>query len=188
MQNSMHPPHIIKICLGGDGGTGKTSLLETQRTGIFQPSAKITIGIDFACFPMQYQNQKITFLVYDLAGQQRFRFLQNSFIIGSRAAIILYDLTRERTFQNIPLWYKLFTSEYAEMPILIAGSKMDLVQNADLVYYQEKWRNMRRNFPDLKNIIDHRFISAKNAIGIIDIFQILAKSLLIPSFTSQTVS
>lgn len=168
---------IMKICIGGDGGTGKSTLIQTKRTGIFQSSTPITIGIDFACFPMLIEKESITFLIYDLGGQQRFRFLQNSFIIGSKGAIILYDLTREKTFDNIVHWYRLFSSESCQIPILVAGTKMDLVRNEDLQYFSTKWSNFQTKNPQI-TIIDHIFISSKNNAGVDDVFFLMGKYFL----------
>ena len=168
---------IFKICLAGDGGTGKTTLIATKKANLFQGTASITIGVDFACFPMHIEDHELTFLIFDLGGQSRFQFMHESYVIGTKAALILYDLTRPRTFDHIPHWISLFKADLTSFPILIAGTKMDLVQPADLRYFLRKWQEYYMSFPQKANLLYHGFISSKNYVGVDEIFHALATTL-----------
>jgi len=175
--------NICKIVIGGDGGTGKSTLLQTKKTGKFNFASKITVGINFECFPISCQGKEFTFLIYDLGGQKRFQFLHESYVVGSKAGIILYDLTRPKTFDNIVHWRDMLLKENSGIPLIIAGTKLDLVQNADIKFFTWKWEKLKKELLQNNLILDHLFISSKNYIGIDEIFNILATEL-----TSQTIS
>ena len=93
-----------KIVIAGDGGTGKSTLIAAKNTGEFNYASNITIGVDFACLNLEFNNEVFPFLIYDLGVQQRFQFLHDTYITGSKGAIVMYDLTRRKTFENIRKW------------------------------------------------------------------------------------
>ncbi|UYP45228.1 hypothetical protein NEF87_001513 [Candidatus Lokiarchaeum ossiferum] len=174
---------ICKIVIAGDGGTGKTTLINSMKTNCFSYASKITIGVDFACFPVQIKSspdQEITFLIYDLGGQKRFHFMHSSYIIGSKAAIILYDLNRPKTFENLEYWITILQKENPYMPILIGGAKKDLTQPTDIKYYRKKWQILFQQIENSQYIIDHIVISSKTREGIENIFQKIGQAVLQP--------
>jgi len=174
---SMLPRKVSKITIAGDGGSGKSTMIATKNTENFNMAAGITIGIDFACFPMKIDNESFTFLVFDLGGQQRFQFMHDSYIIGSKGAIILYDLSRPSTFKSIPKWISLMESEDPCMPIIIAGSKMDLVQPEDMRFFLNEWEEMKRKIPRFEKIIDHVFFSSKDYQSVEQLFTNLGRAI-----------
>ena len=161
---------IYKIVLAGDGGVGKSTLLATKTSGKFSYCSKITIGIDFTCFFIENCAKSLSFLIYDLGGQQRFHFLHNAYLKGTKGAIILYDSTRVKTFENVPHWIDLMLNENAEMPIILVGAKIDLVQPEDIQSYHVKWEKLKQVLPGFDNIKAHIFISSKDLIGVDDLF------------------
>ena len=174
----MFPRKVCKITIAGDGGSGKSSMIATKNKENFKMAAGITIGVDFSCFPMKIDNTPYTFLVFDLGGQKRFQFMHDSYIIGSKGAIIIYDLSRSVTFKSLPKWISLMESEDPLMPIIIAGTKKDLIQPEDLRYYTKEWEKMKRNFPKYERIIDHVFISSKDYQSIEQLFTHLGRAII----------
>ncbi len=176
-----------KIVLAGDGGTGKTTLISSKNMGSFNFKSPITIGVDFAIVKTEYRESEYSFLVYDLGGQQRFQFLHDSYIIGTKAAIILYDLTRDKTFRNIPKWISLLNDENLNMPIILVGSKKDLVQPEDIQYYDNEWTKLQKKIRPSPNISGHYFITSKKCGDIDMIFYNLAK-LIVPIYFHKNIS
>ncbi len=172
---------ICKIVIAGDGGTGKSTFITTKKGQQFTYSSKITIGVDYACFPVQIEacnHEEMMFLIYDLGGQKRFHFMHSSYIIGSKAAMIFYDLTRPKTFDNITYWHAILCKENPFMPILIGGTKKDLVQPADIRNFNSRWRELKELLPNKHLIIDHIFISSKAYEGIDIAFQKIGEALI----------
>ncbi|MHA1672523.1 MAG: Rab family GTPase [Promethearchaeota archaeon] len=169
----MEKKNIYKIVLAGDGGVGKSTLLATKTSGKFTYSSKITIGIDFNCFLVENSEKSLSFLVYDLGGQKRFHFLHDAYLKGTKGAIILYDSTRQKTFENVPHWINLMLNENANMPIILVGAKIDLVQPEDIQSFHIKWEKLKLVIPGFENIVAHTFISSKDLIGLDELFATL---------------
>ncbi len=167
-----------KIVIAGDGGTGKSTLITSKNTGKFNYGSNITIGVDFACMDLVLGNSEHPFLIYDLGGQQRFQFLHDTYITGTKGAIVLYDLTREKTFNNIVSWLNLLYKEDPEMPIILAGSKRDLVQPEDIKAYEKRWNHFFATNIIKSRIIGHQFISSKSFEGIDNLFLTIANEAL----------
>ena len=169
----------IKIVIAGQAGTGKSTLVSTKKTGSFNIASKMTIGVDFVILEVRHNNKTFQFLVYDLGGQKRFQFLHDSYIKGAKASIILYDLTRVNTFNSIPKWIALLMAENPHIPILICGSKKDLVQYEDIKVFEDKWFDFVSRIPENCNIIGHILTSSKNMEGIDSIFYTLADNYIL---------
>ena len=176
LYNEKYP---IKIVIAGQAGTGKSTLISTKKTGAFNIASKMTIGVDFVILEVNHNKKKFQFLVYDLGGQKRFQFLHDSYIKGAKASIILYDLTRINTFNSIHKWITLLMAENPQIPILICGSKKDLVQYEDIKKFEDKWSKFTSSIPENCNIIGHIFTSSKTMEGLDLIFHTLADNLIL---------
>ncbi|MFX1338309.1 MAG: Rab family GTPase [Promethearchaeota archaeon] len=121
----------FKICIFGDGGVGKTTLVKRYLTGIFQEHYKITIGADFFVKRINVDGATITLQIWDFAGEERFKFILPSYIIGSSGCIFMFDITRDSSIYNLTDWMDVFhkgTKNYnKEIPIIMVGGKLDLI-------------------------------------------------------------
>ncbi len=151
-----NPNLIYKIIIAGDGGSGKTTLLRSKLAKKFTPVADITIGIDFDCYKItNYEEEDVDLLAFDLGGQEHFRFIHKAFTSGSKAAIIMYDLTRMTTVRSIPHWIALAQSKYPSIPIVLAGAKRDMVDRETMVEFDNEIQRLIRDLPHETNLIDH---------------------------------
>lgn len=165
-----------KIGILGDGGVGKSALLHVKTTGIFDPASAMTIGVNFACVPFEEEQKKGIFLTFDLGGQKRFQFIHDSYIKGIKMAVIMYDLTRYSTFENIPHWIKLALDENEEIPVIFVGSKKDLVSEEHIENsYIAELPNILERVDREINVRGHFFISSKTSEGIEQFFSELIK-------------
>ena len=164
---------IIKLAIVGDGGVGKTSLIRAKKDHTFKADSKLTVGVGIECLPFQYhklEGKDTHFLAVDLGGQERFHFIHDVYIKGLNIAIIVYDLSRYTTFLNIPKWFDLITNENPDCPILIVGSKLDLVNEERLLFYKAEFELMKKDILDESRIYGHFVISSKDNMGIEEIF------------------
>lgn len=156
-----NPRLIYKIVLAGDSKVGKTTLLRSKIAKEFVPVEKITIGIDFDCYQiLNYVDEDVDLLCYDLGAQKRFQFIHPAFISGTKAAVVLYDLTRPETVDNLPYWINLLQKEYDSIPIVIAGSKKDLVDRETMDAVNKQIEDILNKLPPQTNIVDHVMYSA----------------------------
>lgn len=121
---------MYKICILGDGGVGKTTLVNRYLTGAFKDHLKITIGVNFYVKKFEFNEQMVTLQIWDFAGEDRFRFILPSYLLGASGAIFMYDITRFSSFRNFNSWMEVFEEgskrNEAEMPLLMVGGKKDL--------------------------------------------------------------
>ena len=171
---------VYKIAVVGDGGVGKSSLLQAKLDKTFT-SQKITIGVDFKLIPLETvedDGKQSTFLAMDLGGQDRFHFIHDAYIKGIEGALILFDVTRYRTFSNIPHWYNLIMSENDNIPVLLVGNKLDLIDTSRREKLREDLDALVKELPKSQNIYGHYFTSSKIFEGIEEIFAICEEMIL----------
>ena len=122
----------FKIVMLGDGAVGKTAMTTRFTQNFFEADYKRTIGADFAVKRMDIPDidAHVTLQCWDLAGQPRFEFVRQGFYRGSRGGLLLYDVTRRRTFLNIDRWKEeAFVNIGKEIPIVLVANKIDLVDS-----------------------------------------------------------
>jgi len=121
---------LFKICIFGDGGVGKTTLLNRYLTGLFKDDSGITIGVDFHLKKLEIEGKKLSLQIWDFAGEDRFRFLLPSYIMGSSGGIFMYDITRYSSLKNFQEWLDVVDKgsigEPERIPVIMVGSKLDL--------------------------------------------------------------
>ncbi len=123
-----NPDYAFKIVVGGAGGVGKTTLLHRYMHNVFKADTTLTVGVTFQTKDFIRNGKKITVALWDLGGQDRFRFLQPTFCLGARAGIVFFDMSRIGTIEQIKDWVTMFRKHAApDIPIVLGGSKLDLV-------------------------------------------------------------
>ena len=117
-----------KIVFLGEQGVGKTSLITRFMYDTFDDHYQATIGIDFLSKTMYLDDKTIRLQLWDTAGQERFRSLIPSYIRDSRVAIVVYDITKKKSFESIDKWIEDVKTERGEENVIlcIVGNKSDL--------------------------------------------------------------
>ena len=122
----------IKVIIVGDGRIGKTSLMTRFVDGQFYNKYMKTIGVDFLekrmFVPAVHEN--VTFYLYDTAGQEEFNALTRTFYRGAGAAIVAFSTTDRASFLAVPKWIQSVRDECGKIPIVIAQTKTDLMEQA----------------------------------------------------------
>ena len=117
---------ILKVCIFGDGGVGKSTLIKRYLTGTFDESTSITIGVDFHIKKLQVEGKHITLQLWDFAGEERFRMLLPTYMRGAKGGMFLYDITRYTSLKNLEAWLEVVRSIDKTIPLIMVGSKLDL--------------------------------------------------------------
>lgn len=129
----------IKICLVGDIGVGKTSLIRRYVLDLFDDKYIATIGTKVSKKnlnvgnPETGQNEDIALLIWDIMGQPSFReILREAYFYGAQGALCVCDITNRDTFAELRYWIKAMTATAGPVPLAILGNKKDLEQNASV--------------------------------------------------------
>ena len=119
--------HAYKILLLGDTSVGKTCFLKRYTDDTFQDAYLSTIGFDFKFKNVQLSNGKeVRVQLWDTAGQERFRTISKSYYKGAHGIILMYDVTNQKTFDNIRKWLSSIKEEASSRIIIIlVANKID---------------------------------------------------------------
>ena len=118
-------PTTYKIALVGAGGVGKSAIASRLATGTFVEST-MTIGLDVESwsFTDSEDGSEVRASIFDLGGQEHFRFFHEGFMSGAKLVVIVFDVTRFRTFLEVDEWLELIGHVPREKWILV-GNKSD---------------------------------------------------------------
>ncbi|TFG69611.1 MAG: GTP-binding protein [Methanomassiliicoccus sp.] len=123
----------LKICLVGDVGVGKTSMIRRYVLDVFDDKYIATIGTKVTKKEIEAKNaktgetQKIVLLIWDIMGQPSFReVLREAYFYGAEGALAVCDLTSKESLGELRYWIKAMTSTTGEIPIVFLGNKYDL--------------------------------------------------------------
>ena len=122
----------IKLAFIGQSTVGKTSLITQYTKKTFADTYLSTIGADQIIKELKLENGvKVKLNIWDTAGQERFRSVNAIFLKGAQIVIMVYDITKRDTFDEIKnYWYNNVKSIIAKDTVLgIAGNKSDLYEN-----------------------------------------------------------
>jgi small GTP-binding protein len=121
---------LFKVCIFGDGGVGKTSLVKRYLTGLFIGDSSMTLGVDFHMKKFEFHAKRVSLQIWDFAGEDRFRFLLPGYVKGASGGIFMFDITRRSSLRNFSDWLKIFkegTDDATfDVPIVMIGGKLDL--------------------------------------------------------------
>lgn len=120
--------YLFKIVIIGDASVGKSNIISRLVKNEFIQNAKPTIGVDFATKTYKFDNSVVKIQIWDTAGQERYHAIVSAYYRGSAGAVIVYDVTNQKSFENIrTIWLKNLRSvSDTSFPIMILGNKNDL--------------------------------------------------------------
>lgn len=123
---SINYDHVIKMLIIGDSGVGKSCLLLRFCDDEFTPSFISTIGIDYKYRIVPIDGKRIRMNIWDTAGQERFKTITAAYYRGAMGILLVYDVTDERSFQNIRNWMSNVEELASEdVDLIIVGNKID---------------------------------------------------------------
>jgi small GTP-binding protein len=118
--------YMFKLLIVGESGAGKTCMLLRFADDMFEEDFVSTIGVDFKVKEIMLNGKRVKLQIWDSAGQERFRNITSSYYRGCAGIIIVYDVTRQDSFEKVTDWIQE-VRRFVSVPLMIVGNKCDLV-------------------------------------------------------------
>ena len=156
-------PHY-KIIFLGDQYVGKSSILNRFYQDKFEPDYQATIGLDFHSKNTEIKGESIRLLLYDTAGQEKFKSLIPMYIRDANIILVVYDITVKESFIHTEHWVNETKDLRREDAIFaLIGNKTDLEDKRQVTSKEAE------DFANEKGFIFHE-VSAKTGDGVEDLF------------------
>ena len=166
--------HVFKVCVIGDSGVGKTSIVARYTDDFFEEGMAPTIGVDFKVKTVTVGEKRSRLTIWDTAGSERFRTLTGSYYRGAQIAIVVFDVTKKQSFENLSSWMEEIDMNFthkAKLIKVLVGNKIDKsprqVSSSDATGFA---RNHEMLYIET---------SAKTTTGIADAFDSAVKQVLL---------
>jgi len=118
---------VIRIGLLGDSMVGKTAICNSFLNIEFNPDSLTTIGHDKSETKYNLKNGKeMKVVLLDTAGQERFKSIATKALKAVHGVIVVFDVTSEKSFENINEWLQKIKDDLSEPNVVIFGNKIDL--------------------------------------------------------------
>ena len=122
-----HEEVKYKLIVIGDENVGKTSIINRFKNNQFSPEYEPTVGLDFQSIPILIDEQSVTLLLYDTAGQEKFKSLIPLYTNEANIILLIYDISNKESFENIGKWFdSLNNINKEEVVFALVGNKSDL--------------------------------------------------------------
>ena len=142
-QSNYEFSYSVKFIIVGDSSVGKSNILLRFSRNIFDSGHQATLGIEFANKHLIYNNTDYLVQIWDTAGQENFRSVTRAYYKASAVAMVVYDITKEESFEHIKSWLS-DCKELAPNTVLLVlvGNKTDLEEQR--VISKERGENLAK--------------------------------------------
>ncbi len=141
-----------KLCIIGDWGVGKTSLIRRFVLDQFDDKYLMTIGCKVYKKRLKFQKDKdniidLKLVIWDIMGQKEFKMTQRLSFQGTNGTLIVCDVTRKNTLSSINQWREDLFKITEKIPIIILANKADLGDKAEFTIEDLEWVSKKIQAP-----------------------------------------
>ena len=153
---------VFKVIVLGTEAVGKTSLIERFSQKAFNTEYKPTLGTNIIIKELEHENYIFKFMLWDIAGQKKWNEVRHLYYKGAQGALLVFDVTRPRTYQDISTWNQDLADYSGPIPKVLVANKIDLEKNVS----EEEAKEMAEKI----EAADLIFTSAKAGIAVDNAF------------------
>lgn len=160
---------IRKVCLLGDGGVGKTSLIGRYVLDSFSDDYIVSFGTKVSKKVIEYPDVQLTLMIWDILGQKSQASLHGAYYNGANGALLVCDNTRPETLSHLSQWKTDLEAVTGAVPIVPIVNKADLGGRLD-----------GKAISDFETLVGRKFLftSAKTGEGVQDAFESLGRAII----------
>ncbi|MGK7903307.1 MAG: Rab family GTPase [Hormoscilla sp.] len=162
-----------KICLVGDYGVGKTSLIRRFVERQFSDEYLSNVGVKISRKTLELPQVNVRMLIWDLEGSTKFQAIVPTYLQGAMGAVIVADLSRRETLEGLADHIQRFLSINPEGLIIVSLNKADLFDPLEVAELLD-----RIQFKDQQQVLATYATSAKTGQDVDLIFETLAQRLI----------
>ncbi|NES81380.1 MAG: GTP-binding protein [Moorea sp. SIO2B7] len=174
-----------KICMLGDFGVGKTSLIRRFVERQFSDEYLSTVGMKLSSKTVELndnntqQKKELKLMIWDLEGETKFKPVSASYLKGASGIFLVADLTRQETIEHLSRHIQLYLSINPKGVIVIGLNKVDLVDEEVMPEILKKAKFEEQQVRGLYQT------SAKTGENVDEIFETLAAKIIAENETSK---
>ena len=163
---------VFRVVMVGETSVGKTSIITRLVHDKYNANEASTVGAMFVSHLEIVDGQKVEMQVWDTAGQERFRSLGPIYYRNAAAAVVVFDVTNQASFDRIGSWISSFIDVAGESAfVYIVGNKIDIEDEIVVTPERGQEFGQDRGF-------HYASTSAKSGFGIKELFQFIARDLV----------
>jgi small GTP-binding protein len=161
----------LKLIVIGDSGVGKTNIIKRYISNTFTIDTKSTVGVEFFTKTFKINEDILKLEIWDTAGQERYKAITSAYYRGSRGALIVYDISRIETYNNVDKWItELKEKVEGSFKLLLIGNKSDLKEGRKMSIETAMHKARQLNVPLMET-------SAFNSTNIKKAFETILKEM-----------
>ena len=163
-----------KVIMIGPASSGKTSLVRRYVTKEFSEMYSVTVGLDYQTKKVQIGKKTVNLSIWDTAGTEMFQSLSRSYYRKSHAAIVVFDINEEKSFQALGNWINFYRENKEPLMkdmLYLVGNKIDIGNN--VISDKEAKKYLKEN-----NLKKYFKTSAKSGDNVDKLFEEIAKDLI----------
>lgn len=135
----------VKVCMVGEYGVGKTTLLYGFLNKDYAPQT--TLGIDFFSRTFRVKHHDVHMNIWDTAGSERYKSMMHSYLRDSEIVVFVYDLSDASAMSHVDSWMRVIESHKPSV-VTVVGNKTDLQKGTheDIQRMLEPWKRQDWTF------------------------------------------
>lgn len=175
---------LYKIVLLGDAAVGKTTIRKKFAEGVTSKRYIMTIGVEVSTkdITLVYNGKprNVTLVIWDLGGQLYFTRMRSSFYQGTSGAILMYDISNRKSFDNLTSWINEIKSFISDVPLVLVGNKIDLrTSKTSQFISKEEGAKKAEEIDNLhKGVVNFIETSALYGVNVEEAFLLLTREIL----------
>ncbi|NVM04649.1 MAG: GTP-binding protein [Candidatus Helarchaeota archaeon] len=172
----------FKLCIVGERAVGKTSLIIRYIENKFQENYIPTLGVDFLTKKIVVGKESkipVNLIIWDIGGDDIWKDRLHLYLRGADGVLIIYDITRPQTFNQIDFWINKIAINAGEIPYMVIGNKNDLKDLRKVTTDQAISKLKKRGNIELLET------SAKTGKTVNEMFQKIAEKIIIQKAKSK---